>query len=122
MSGESYRGSMMTVQMIGEVNKPGVHIVPEGSSFTNLLSYAGGPTKDANIEDIYIKRKTSKGFKNIELNFKDFLTDNNQDLKLQPNDLIYVEKESQWLSSRTLTIIATLMGAVVSGIVINDKL
>lgn len=122
VSGTDYKTKMIRVKMIGEVNKPGVHLLPDRSSFTTLLSYAGGPTKDADITEITIKRKHRQGYKNIELNFKDFMENNQNDILLKADDLIYVEKEKEFISTRTLTIIATVLGAVVSGIVINDRL
>lgn len=122
VSGTDYKNNMIRVKMIGEVNKPGVHLLPENSSFSTLLSYAGGPTKDADITEITIKRKHNKGYKNIELNFKDFMTNNQNDMILKADDLIYVEKEKEFISNRTLTIITTVLGAVVSGIIINDRL
>lgn len=122
VSGASYRDSMMKVKMLGEVNKPGLHVLPTNSSFTTLLAYAGGPTKDADTTKIRIKRRSKKGYKNIELNFKDFMKNNQKDIALKHNDLIYVEKESEFLSTRTLTVIATMLSIVVSGIVIKNEL
>lgn len=122
VSGTDYKTKMIRVKMIGEVNKPGVHLLPKNSDFTTLLSYAGGPTKDADITQITIKRKQNKGYKNIKLDFKDFMVNNSNDLTLKANDLIFIEKETELISTRTLTIIATVLGAVVSGIVINDRL
>lgn len=122
VSGTDYKTNMIKVKMIGEVNKPGVHLLPEKSNFTTLLSYAGGPTKDADITEITIKRRHKKGYKNIELNFKDFMANNQNDIILKADDLIYVEREREFISSRTLTIVSTILGVVVSGIIINDRL
>lgn len=122
VSGTTYNNRLMRVKLIGEVQKPGVHILPSNSQFTTLLSYAGGPTKDADITDIEIKRLGPKGHENIKLNFKDFMENDSKDPILKPNDLVYVHKEKEFISSRKLTIIATVLGIVVSGIVINNEL
>lgn len=122
ISGSSYRDKMMKVKMIGEVNKPGVHVLPANSSFTTLLSYAGGPTKDADTSKIHIKRETEKGYKNIKLDFDDFIKSDQMDISLKHNDLIYVKKESAFISSKTTTVIATFLSIIVSGFIINDRL
>lgn len=122
ISGASYRESMMKVKMIGEVNKPGVHVLPKNSNFTTLLAYAGGPTKDADTSQIRIKRKSKKGYKNIELNFNSFMKSNQSDISLKHDDLVFIKKESEFISSRTFTVIATMLSIVVSGIVIKNEL
>lgn len=122
ISGTTYDNKMMEVKLIGEVQKPGIHLLPVNSKFTNLLSYAGGPTKDADVSNITIKRKIPKGYKNIELDFEEFMQNDNNDLTLMPNDLVYIKRQDEFISSRTLTIVATVLGMVVSAIVIEDKL
>lgn len=122
ISGTTYDNRMMEVKLIGEVQKPGVHLLPANSKFTNLLSYAGGPTINADVSNITIKRRSGKGYKNIKLDFEEFMQNDQNDLLLKPNDLVYVQKQEELISSRTLTIVATLLGIVVSGFVIEDKL
>jgi NADH:ubiquinone oxidoreductase subunit F (NADH-binding) len=121
LSGVQYRDSLIKVKLVGEVQKPGVHIVPTKTTFSSLLSYAGGPTDKANIKKIILKRKTKKGIRNINLNFEQYMQSNKKDVTLKSNDLIYVTKEKPFITDRTLSIISTTLGIIVSGMVISDR-
>jgi polysaccharide export outer membrane protein len=49
-------GINIKVGIWGFVRFPGRYIVPENITVTDLLSYAGGPTDDAHLEDLRIYR------------------------------------------------------------------
>ena len=62
------------VSVWGFVKYPGKYIIPIYSNAFDLLSYAGGPDEDANLDDIRIfriKEDSSQVF--IDLNYRDFL-------------------------------------------------
>lgn len=44
------------VSIIGYVKNPGRYLIPSGSKFLDLVSYAGGPLVDAELKDIRILR------------------------------------------------------------------
>ena len=127
LSGQNYREAMMRVNLIGEVNKPGVHVVPANTKFSTLLSFAGGTTKEANIEEIVIKRQRTKDkYKVIKYDFEEFLEDEKEiDLSLSPNDMIYVPQKEKIISDnsvKVLTIVSTVLGIVVSSFIIDDRI
>ena len=116
----------MRVKLVGAVNKPGAHLVPANSELTSLLAFAGGPTEDADIEEIVIKRKSSKGYTVITHNLDSFLKSEQQtDLRLRPNDLVHVPQKKPFISDnglKVLTVTSTILGLIVSGLVIDDRL
>lgn len=62
------------VSVWGFVKYPGKYIIPYYSNAFDLLSYAGGPAENANLDDIRIFRineDSSQVF--IDLNYEDFL-------------------------------------------------
>jgi hypothetical protein len=62
------------VSVWGFVKFPGKYIIPYYSNAFDLLSFAGGPDEDANLDDIRIfriKEDSSQIF--IDLNYNDFL-------------------------------------------------
>lgn len=132
ISGQDFGDTLMRVNLLGEVGKPGVHMVPAQTNFSSLLSFAGGPTSDADIENITIKRALLKkrtdgqNYQVIDYNMEDFLKDpGKKDLALKPNDIIHVPQKTKYLSDnsiRLLTVASTVLGIIVSGIVINDKI
>ena len=55
--GEQERDLMIIVHVWGEVNKPGKFIVRDGINLVEILSEAGGPTRYANLKNVYIAHK-----------------------------------------------------------------
>lgn len=50
--GRLARGSGLTVDVAGEVTRPGVYVVPPGSRVLDALTRAGGPTQKADSQQI----------------------------------------------------------------------
>jgi hypothetical protein len=65
------------VSVWGFVRYPGKYVIPVYSKINDLLSYAGGPTDEARLEEMRIVRTDSSSSKQIiyNLNFNDFLMD-----------------------------------------------
>ena len=62
------------VSVWGFVRYPGKYVIPYNSNAYDLLSYAGGPTEDANLDDIRIFRVGADSVQQfIMLDYKDFL-------------------------------------------------
>lgn len=57
---------LIRVHVLGSVGKPGVHLVPPGSNIIDLLSTAGGPTPDADLEHAHVVRGSQKHDVNLE--------------------------------------------------------
>ena len=52
--GEQERDLMIIVHVWGEVNQPGKFIVRDGINLVEILSEAGGPTRYANLKNVYV--------------------------------------------------------------------
>lgn len=65
------------VAVWGFVKFPGKYIIPVYSKINDLISYAGGPTDEARLEEMRIVRTDTSNSKQIiyNLNFRDFLMD-----------------------------------------------
>ena len=65
------------VSIWGFVRFPGRYVVPVYSKINDLISYAGGPTDEARLEETRMVRTDSSSSKQIiyNLNYKDFLMD-----------------------------------------------
>ena len=78
------------VQLWGYVRYPGYYIVPIGMSINELISFAGGPTEDASLDDIRVtKIKEGVQTKIIKYNYNDMMWE--EDLHSQIN---YVRLEA----------------------------
>jgi polysaccharide export outer membrane protein len=88
---EEFRSKKATI--IGEVAKPGLYELPGQTTLLELLSRAGGLTKDAGDKAI-IKRKTVQGEQSFTIDLKRLIDkgDTSLDMSLQDGDSIYIQK------------------------------
>ena len=82
--------------IMGEVQKPGLYVLPGQTTFMSLLSEAGGLTKDAGDKAI-IKRKANPSDKNesvITVDLKRLIEkgDTSQDVPIMDGDSVYITK------------------------------
>ncbi len=60
---EEKNDTKIAVYITGQINKPGVYYIKEGSRLDDLVKEAGGLTNDANIDNINLAKKLSDGEK-----------------------------------------------------------
>jgi polysaccharide export outer membrane protein len=82
--------------IMGEVQKPGIYVLPGQTTFMSLLSEAGGLTKDAG-EKAIIKRKANpsdKGESVITIDLKRLIEkgDTSLDVSIKDGDSVYITK------------------------------
>ncbi len=87
----------MKVAVWGFVKYPGRYLVPITTSLTDLLSYSGGPTDDADLEDIRVYRILQDSTQSlIKVNYNDLVWEENLKTNtkfipdLQASDVILV--------------------------------
>jgi len=88
---EEFRSKKVTA--IGEVSRPGLYELPGQTTFLELLSRAGGLTKDAGDKAI-VKRKVDHGEQSFTIDLKRLVEkgDTSADMNLQDGDSIYIQK------------------------------
>jgi polysaccharide export outer membrane protein len=96
-------GMVGTVQVIGEVNKPGQVILNRNMTFREALGITGGVNEMADTGKITIKRE---GLTDpLSVNYEQAMSgDSTADIALNPGDTIYVPKNENYTF--------TVMGAV----------
>ncbi len=77
-------GVNIEVNLWGFVRFPGKYKVPYTTTFLDLMSYAGGPAENSDLENIRIYRKGN-----------DSIAVKNQIIKLNYNDLLWSDEVSQ---------------------------
>jgi polysaccharide biosynthesis/export protein len=82
--------------IMGEVNRPGLYVLPGQTTFLALLSQAGGLTKDAGDKAV-IKRKANPSYNTkstITLDLKRLVEqgDTSLDIPIMDNDSVYITK------------------------------
>jgi hypothetical protein len=80
---------LISVNLWGHIQRPGIYNVPSSFNIIDLLSSAGGPLETARLNDVRVIRKNQEV---LQINVKEFITTGNKDLlvALQPGDLIIV--------------------------------
>ena len=85
------------VAVWGYVAKPGKYVVPDYTTASDLLSYAGGPDQNAVMDDLRIYRILDNGKEEmIKFSYNDILWENNLSNKnrivpeLKPSDILIV--------------------------------
>jgi hypothetical protein len=128
-----YQGAVMIpVMLIGAVGRPGLHYIPTRTSLLKFLVLAGGTSPEAVTDEITIKRLNGDDTKE-QLKEELIKVDGESALAhagsrgpiLQQYDLVNVPYKKPWVSNNTLLVVglvSTLLGVVVSGIVISNQL
>jgi hypothetical protein len=110
------------VNIWGYVRFPGKYYVPENSKSLDLLSYAGGPTPDANLDDIRLYRGSVSNENTLrKLNF-DQLMNSNKDSSLKgldvpvllPGDILLVPGEPKLYFRDYVTIYTSITSVLIS--------
>lgn len=123
----SYQGAvLMNVQLWGAVTKTGSFDLPSRSDLATLISYAGGPLKDAELDNVTIRR-TSKGrpqLIKVDLE-KLFERPDSQAPILEPNDVVMIPTHKPFIDpdfAQTAGIVSVLLTVVISSILISNQL
>lgn len=108
------------VSVWGFVKYPGKYIIPVGSSVYDLLSYAGGPTEDAHMDDLRIfKTDEDSSQSMVKFNYNDLLWDENlKEFKTAPDlnagDILLVPGSQRLYFKDYLQIGLSVFSALVS--------
>ena len=108
------------VQLWGYVRFPGFYIVPEGTSINELISVAGGPTEDANLNDIrVVKLKEGSQTTMMKYNYNDLVWEdkisNQIDyISLNAGDIVVVPGEPRYFVREDVTFYLGILSALAS--------
>lgn len=109
------------VSVWGFVRYPGKYIIPVYSKINDLISYAGGPTDEARLEEMRIVRTDTANSKQIiyNLNYKDFLMDPNVDVdsslqSLKAGDVLLVSGSPRFYLRDYIGTILSIVSVLIS--------
>jgi hypothetical protein len=109
----------MQVNIWGYVNNPGRYEVATSTDLLELMSFAGGPTADALIDNVRITRsfeRTGGGRpEEVYLDLEDLASVNPADLTLYPNDTVFID-HSSWINVRDVFIVITTAAIVTTAV------
>ena len=121
----SPKESLIGVQLLGAVQKPGLYYIPANTDILKLLTLAGG-IEEANLSEVIVRKTdpTQAGVFELDMNkFMKTSTDS-KPFKLTQDDLIIVPKKEPWISndvSRTITLVSLVTSIVLTAVLIEKN-
>ena len=116
---------LMTVNVLGEVNRPGQLVVRESVDFASVMAFAGDVKNTANLGDVIVARKTpdSNGQQVYVLNLRKYYKhgDRSMFIALKPNDTIIVPEKGMTLDKLAKIAGITLAGFDIYSIMHNHQ-
>jgi len=115
----------ISVNVWGEVTRPGIYRVPDDTDLVSLISVAGGPTEYANLRSVKVTRMEGRGAERlVHLDLAQYLETNERSVlpPLRPGDTVRVTRNARrtWASAlRTMSEIAVIASTYVY---ITDRL
>jgi len=107
---------MMKVNIWGNVNNPGSHLVHDGIDLASLLSSVGGPKVGTNLKKLRLYREIPDENKKViyEIDFENFIRtgDRTSFIMIKPNDTIIVPQKFSSLLIRQIGTINTIFSLV----------
>lgn len=133
----SPKESLISVQLLGAVNKPGIYYIPSNMDLLKLLTLAGGTTNGGDLSEILVRKMEPKTWAEIkskaiseyqgayEVNAEKIIKYGGaKNLKLQQDDFVYVPPRTAWISSessRNITIVSIVLGTVLTAVLIDKN-
>lgn len=109
----------MQVNVWGFVQHPGRYEVGNSIDLVQLLSFAGGPTQDADMEDVRITRLFRRdgliSTKEIRINLRRLDRLEETKILLQPGDTIFIDHTS-WFTIRDIVSVVTTAAIVTAAV------
>lgn len=117
---------LITVHLLGAVNRPGVYHVPRSTDVVHLISLAGGTRPDADLSHASIKRRSKASEEVIQCNLKEYAgTPGVYPPTLLAGDMVLVYAKDPFIAPDTLavlSVVTTLFSIAVSATLVFKAL
>lgn len=133
----SQKESLITVQLMGAVNKPGIYYIPANTDLLKLITLAGGSTTQGDVSEVLVRKQEPKAWDEVkskaineyqgayEVNAEKIIKYGGaRQLKLAQDDFVYVPQKSTWVNSettKTITVVSLVAGIVLTGLLIQKN-
>lgn len=133
----SPKESMINVQLLGAVGRPGIYYIPANTDLLKLITLAGGTTSGGDLGEILVRKTEPKTWANLESKAineyqgafeidaeKLIKYGGARNLKLQQDDFIYVPPRTSWVSNETargITVVSMVLSIALTAILIDNN-
>lgn len=131
----SPKESLVAVQLLGAVAKPGIYYIPANTDLLKLITLAGGTTNGGDLSEILVRKMEPKSWDEIkskaineyqgayEVDAEKLIKYGGaRSLKLQQDDFVYIPPRTPWISaeaSRNITVVSVILGIVLTAVLID---
>lgn len=121
----SQKETLISVQLLGAVENPGIYYIPAHTDLLKLVSLAGG-TRDADLTEVLVRKTdpSQKGVYELDLNKLMKSTTEVKPFKLAQDDFVYIPKKQPWISSdiaQSVTIISLITSIILTSVLIEKN-
>lgn len=114
--------TLMPVHFWGEVGKPGLHFIPLDSKLVKGISFAGGGTGSAKLEEVVVNRVENGKVKRFDFNLEEGGTIEAHEYTLRPGDTVYIEKDRNLENRAYYTSLIGVAVSILTGLFILKRL
>ena len=114
-------GLSKEVYIIGEVNKPALFAFREDMPMSRTVALAEGFTRDADLSRIHVIRGSLSNPRVIVTDFNKVIAGRQQDVQLEPGDVVYVPPTGLSSWARMLDKIVPTITAIQTGIILGNS-
>ncbi|NUM87688.1 MAG: SLBB domain-containing protein [Bdellovibrionales bacterium] len=114
---------LVPVHVLGAVKNPGLYHVPLKSNLVTILTVAGGPTAEAQLDEVVVKNQQTSRVEEVDL--EDMIRDTarTQDFVMKGNEVVLVKAKQPWVNNNvatTLSVVGGVLATVLSVILIRE--
>jgi hypothetical protein len=95
--------TLIPVNILGEIERPGLYHIPPETNLTTLIAIAGGTRSDANVKKVRLFREGETEKINL-----DTIIEEKPDFGLRQKDTLYIPRKPELVSQSTLTVILAI--------------
>ncbi len=114
--------TLMPVHFWGEVGKPGLHFIPLDTKLVKGLSFAGGGSSTANLEDVRVNRVVKGDIVRREFDLDEGGDINAHEFTLEPGDTVFIEKDRTFERRTFIISLVTLAATIISTVLIVKRI
>jgi len=109
---------LIPVHIWGAIKNTGLHFVPLDTNIISGVSLAGGPTTNADLEEIRITSSREGKRRDYNFDLSDGGTLELEDFKLKPGDTIYIPQDTFRADRAYYTSLAAVIATVLSSVLL----
>ncbi len=117
---------LISIRVLGSIENAGLYHIPKGMKLTTLLSLAGGTSRDADLESVFISNETESSAQTTKFNMSEALEKGHTQMySLQANDVVFIKEKQPFISNDTwkaISILSVILTSALTVIAIDDRI